>query len=132
MRGEDASGDAEAEHEGVLCGGDVEETVILDAEAIVFSGRLVFVRILEELLPDVEWVLLAFPALFLAEVFDGSVKPEVFSVGYGLIKDITGGVIGNEAAGGVSHERSWEALGDAREETLKVLLLLGGELCRID
>src|SRR5882757_5500734 len=108
MRGEDASGDAEAEHEGVLCGGDVEETVILDAEAIVFSGRLVFVRILEELLPDVEWVLLALPALFLAEVFYGCVKPEIFSR-YRLIGETAGGVVGNEAVGCVSDEWSWEA-----------------------
>ena len=33
---------------------------------------------------------------------------------------------------GVSNERSEAALGDAREETPKIFLLLVGELCRID
>src|SRR6266851_88306 len=66
MGGEDAAGYAEAEHEGVLRGGDVEEAVELEAEEVVRGGSLVFAGVRDEFVPDVEGVLVVLPALFTA------------------------------------------------------------------
>jgi hypothetical protein len=49
---ENATGDAQAEHEGVLRRGDVEEAKILDAEAVFLGWRLVVVGVLKELVPN--------------------------------------------------------------------------------
>ena len=85
VRAEDAAGNAQAQHEGVLRGSDVEETVELEAEEIVGRGSLVFVGVRDELVPDVERVLLVLPALFFAEVGDRSAEPGRLRLFSGLI-----------------------------------------------
>ena len=52
MACENAAGNAEAKHEGVLRRGDVEEAKILDAEAVFLGWRLVLVGVLKELVPN--------------------------------------------------------------------------------
>lgn len=130
MRGEDGAGNAEAEHEGVLRGGDVEEAVKLEAKEIVWRGGFVFVCVREKLVPDVEGVLFVFPTLLFAEIGD-----EGSEVGLlrdcGLVGQSGGRIVGDLAGAGVAYEGDWAALGYACKEALKVLLLLCGEAFRI-
>ena len=78
MSSEDASRDAKPEHEGVLCGRDMKEAVVLDAETIVLRGWLVLIGVLKQFLPNSEGILLELPTLFLGEIGDGSVEPQWF------------------------------------------------------
>ena len=49
MRGENASGNAKAQHEGVLRRSDMEEAEELEAEAVVIGGGLVLIAVLKDL-----------------------------------------------------------------------------------
>jgi hypothetical protein len=131
MRSENATGNAKAQHEGVLRGCDVEEAEVFEAETIVVGGRLVLVAVLKDLVPDREWILLILPAFFSGELGDGGVEPGWFCVDCGVVEQSGCGVAGDEALGGVADEGHETALPDTGEEAMQVLLLLLGELCRI-
>src|SRR5215469_4775560 len=130
MRGKDAAGDAKAEHEGVLSGGDVEEAMVLEAKAIVFRGRRVAIAVLEDAVPEGERIALVLPALLPAELGDGNIEP--CWLGFGLVGEAGVGIGGDEAVCGVADKGNDAALRDSSEEALKIFLLLGGELSRID
>ena len=80
-RVENAAGNAHAEHERILCGSDVKEAEVLDAEAVVVGWWDVGGGVGEELVPDCEGVLLELPEFFAGEVFDGGVEAEIFGCG---------------------------------------------------
>ncbi len=130
MGGEYAAGYAEAEHEGVLRGGDVEEAVELEAEEVVRGGSLVFAGVCEEFVPDVEGVLVVLPALFAAEIGDGGSVEGLFGFLGGLIREAGRGVGGDEPGCSVSDEGKRLPLCDGSEEFLQVRLLICGE-CRV-
>ncbi len=49
---ENATGDADAKHEGILRRGDVEEAKVLNAETVFLGGWLILVGVLKELVPN--------------------------------------------------------------------------------
>ena len=132
VSGEHGARNAEAKHEGILRRGDVEKAVELEAKEIVGSGGFVFVRVREELVPDVEGVLFVFPALLFAQIGDGSAEVRLFRRPGCLVDKTGGGVAGDASGGGVADEGDWAALDGARKEALEILLLFCGKTCRID
>jgi len=72
LGGSDLTGrDAEAQHEAVLGGRDVEEAVEFETAGVFGVGKFVGVGVGEEAFPGVEGILVVFPPLFFAEIGEG-------------------------------------------------------------
>lgn len=130
VRGERAAGGAEAEHEGILRGADIEEAMEFEAEAPLVVGGAVFGSMGEEFIPDLERVALVLPELFAAEVADGGPEDDGLGEFSGCGGEVGGGlrgVVGERAVGEVTGEGQACALGCAGEEALQIVLLLGRE-----
>jgi hypothetical protein len=109
----------------------MEEPEIFEAEAVIVGGRLVLTAVLKNLVPDGERVFLMLPALFAAEIRDRGVEPYFLCGHCGLIGDIRLPIRSNESVCGMSDEGDAIALRESSEESLKIVLLFGGELSRI-
>jgi hypothetical protein len=68
VRADFSGREAQAHHEAVLRRRDVEEAVKFESKCVRLVGNFVRGGVGNELLPDIESVLLMFPALRLAEV----------------------------------------------------------------
>ncbi len=68
VAGDAATGEAEAEHEALLGGGDVEEAVPTEAVVVLGVGVFVGGGVGEESIPAVERMLGVFPFLLLAKI----------------------------------------------------------------
>ena len=51
VRREDAAGNAQPQHEGVLCGGDIEEAMKFEAEEVIYRWRLVLCGVGKQIVP---------------------------------------------------------------------------------
>jgi len=69
--GDDAGGEAQAAHEGILGGGDVEEAVEFEKEDVEAGGIFAFVGVGADFVPDVQAVRLALGLFFVDEFFAG-------------------------------------------------------------
>ena len=114
---QDGTGNARAQHKRVLRGRDVEESVELEAVSVFRVGRLVFVRVRQQLVPGVERVALVLPQLFAAKILNRrAVKQhgQVLRAGVWFCRDLPR----------CGMARKGHALGDAGEKALQILRLL--------
>ncbi len=123
--------DAHAEHKAVLCRGDVEEAVELEAVPNLGFWNLVFGGVGEQIVPAVQRIAFVLPDLFSAKIADGR-APEVGFFGLrssgGEVGDAGGRVAGDGAVGQLAGKRN--PLQGARKKALQVLFLRLGERAR--
>ena len=122
VRGDFAGRQPQAEHEAVLRRRDMEEAVEFEAEAIGLVGEFVGVGMGDEFFPDIERVLVVFPALGFAEFAERRAEDGVLGGRSGEVDRRRVGRRGELTVGGVTGER--RVRGEGREEALQVLLLL--------
>ena len=124
MRGEDAAGNAQPQHEGVLRGGNIEKSVKLEPEQVVRRRRFVLRGMGEQLVPDVESILLMLPYLFAAKIRNRRAEVEFLAL-RSFIGNSRGRVGRDQASSRLPDKRSRPMLGHARKKSSQVFLLCG-------
>ena len=80
-RSENAARRAQPQHERVLRGRDIKETVKLEAEDIAAFGKAVLIGMSEKLVPDIERVLLVLPCALPCRGHPPACRSQVSSFG---------------------------------------------------
>jgi hypothetical protein len=80
-----------SQHEAVLSRRDVEQAEILESVSVLGIGKLVFVRVLEQSIPSIEWILVVLPAFLFAEIRKRSAVKRGFTNGFGEIRRVGSG-----------------------------------------
>src|SRR5690606_24435549 len=121
LRGrERAAGNAQAAHERLLRGSDVEQSVEAEAEVVGARGQLVAPREFAHVIPELEGVALVLDLLFLRQPLARGEPGEPGLVSGGFLFGV------GERGGGCGCRRI-ACDGDAAQETLEVFFLVGGK-----